>query len=626
MKMKNFVSLFPCAGHLLSPHLSTPFLQLPNLNAVCATLVVEELLRCGLAHVVMCPGSRCAPLTVAVVRSGCPHTLANDERGAGFLALGYARASGRCAAVLVSSGTAVANLLPAVVEAGQDHVPLVLLTADRPPEARDTAANQAINQVGLLGGGNLRWFKDMPCPAVDMAIEPLLSDASYAVARACAVPCGPVQLNFMLREPLAPSVQPWPREMLTRSPRVAQWMQSRAPFCSHLRPYNGPGHVADAQLLPVLTLMRGARRGMIVAGATFTCSQRRAIADLAASIQWPVLPDVCSGMRSPTTERGVQVPLVPLFDLLLSDSAVRDALDVDVVLQVGGRLVSKRLQALVASARTAHVLIEQHNERMDPDHCVTHRLQGDAAALLEAMTAGLEFAARSPLVALCDASKAAEHALGEAFEAAADISEPWVAHCVCQALTNDTDTAPGEMLFISNSLPIRHVDNFCAITPLVASNRGASGIDGIVHSAIGVALGSGARCTLLVGDLAMLHDINALATLSKTKASLLIVVLNNSGGGIFRFLPIAGHDDVYSPYFDTPHEHNFAELCAGFGIPHTFARTCATFRDAFDSARHHTGPSVIEVPSDKEQGHAIVAELRLVGSDAGRKAFVDALL
>ena len=167
--MKNFVSLFPCAGHLLpSAPASSPFLELPNLNAVCSSLLIEELLRCGLAHVVLCPGSRCAPLTVAVAQSGCPYTLANDERGAAFVALGYARASGRCAAVIVSSGTAVANLLPAAVEATQDNVPLLLLTADRPPEARDTAANQTIDQVHLLTGAPLRWFKDVPCPSADV--------------------------------------------------------------------------------------------------------------------------------------------------------------------------------------------------------------------------------------------------------------------------------------------------------------------------------------------------------------------------------------------------------------------------------------------------------------------------
>ena len=438
IKMKNFVSLFPCAGHLLPPAPS-PFLDLPNLNFLCATLFIEELLRCGLAHVVLCPGSRCAPLTFAVANSGCPHTLANDERGAGFLAIGFARASGRCAAVVVSSGTAVANLLPAVVEAAQDNVPLLLLTADRPPEARDTAANQTINQVGLLAGGHLRWFKDMPCPTVEMALEPLLSDASYAVARATGMPCGPVHLNFMLREPLAPTSQPWPREMLTGSKRVARWLNSRAPFCNYLRPYAGIGQMPDAQLLPVVAILRGARRGVVVAGAAFSATQRRATAAIAAFLRWPLLPDVCSGLRS--TGRAPHASLVPLYDVLFSDCTVTDALAPDVVLQVGGRLVSKRLQALVTSASTAVVMIEQHGERMDPDHCVTHRLQGGVVSLLEALRSGVgcNETSPSPLLALCDASRLAEEAVQRTLQESSELSEPWVARHICAVLAAAAD-------------------------------------------------------------------------------------------------------------------------------------------------------------------------------------------
>lgn len=357
VKMKNFVSLFPRASHLASTAApSSPFLRLPNLNALYSSLFFEELLRCGLAHVVLSPGSRCAPLTVAVARSGCAHSLANDERGAAFMALGFARASGRCAAVVVSSGTAVANLLPAVVEASQDHVPLLLLTADRPPELRDTAANQTIDQVGMLGsGGILRWFKDMPCPSVDMPLEALLADASYAVACATGPVCGPVHLNFMLREPLAPSEVPWPRELLTSSKRVSNWLHSRQPFTSYMRPYQSVPLQPDAQLLPVLEILRTARRGVVVAGAMFTSAQRRATLAFASHLGWPVLPDVCSGLRN-SAFRTSKAHVVPLYDLLLANSELVNALDVDVIFQVGGRLISKRLQVCSSSP----ILYELH--------------------------------------------------------------------------------------------------------------------------------------------------------------------------------------------------------------------------------------------------------------------------
>lgn len=610
MKMKNFVSLFPCSGHLLAPSAS-PFMHLPNINALCAAMFLEEMLRSGLAHVVLCPGSRCAPLTVAVARSGCAHTLANDERGAGFIALGFARASGRCAAVVVSSGTAVANLLPAVVEAAQDRVPILLLTADRPAELRDTGANQTIPQAGIFDSRFLRWFKDVPCATEDMALEPLLSDASYAMARAAGSPCGPVHMNMMFREPLAPVVQPWPRELLTRSKRVTRWLYSSQPFTSYPRPYQGLLQQPDAQLLPLLGMLRGAQRGVIVAGSLFTAAQQHAATALASRLGWPLLADVCSGLRRHYPSCGVAAaaPIVPLIDILLSAPKLADTLAIDVVLQIGGRLVGKRLQALVSSSSVAHILVEEHGERMDPDCSVTHRLQGDIAALLGSMLNGLKGQPlpRNPLLNLCNASREADSALQTAFHESTELSEPWVAWHICNVMTSEA--LDDEVLFSSNSLPIRHLDTFCACTPLVLCNRGASGIDGILHTAIGAALGS-SRCVLLVGDLAMLHDLNALASLQRTPAQLIVIVLNNRGGGIFQMLPIAKHEDIFTPYFDTPHELDFAQCCRGFGLPHVFTATKAEFEAAFQHARQACGPYVIEVPTDQQQGRDAMSALR----------------
>ena len=646
VKMKNFVALFPCVSALAPAR--SPFAELPNLNALSSALLVEELLRCGLGHVVMCPGSRCAPLTVAVARSGCAHTLANDERGAGFMALGFARASGRVAAVVVSSGTAVANLLPAVVEASLDHVPLLLLTADRPAELRDTSANQTIQQVGLLGH-NLRWFKDMPCPDAESGLAPLLSDAGYALARACNTPCGPVHLNCMMREPLAPTPEDWPRELLG-APRLAGWLQTRSPFTSYLRPYQAPPPLPDGQLLPLLGTIRAARRGAVVAGPLFSASQQLAVTSLAARLGWPLLPDICSGLRSQTA-RGVAAAaapaptleaaegsardpaapaaLVPLFDLLLSEPGLARAARPDVVLQVGGRLVSKRLLQFAASASTAHVLLEEHGERVDPMHSVTCRVQGEVSGVIDRVLAGLEGCPlpANPLLALAAASSQTEEALarwdGDG-SAEAVASEPWVARHLCATLVGAPAASAGggeggELLFASNSLPIRHLDNFCPTAPAILANRGASGIDGILHTAIGAALGSSERITLFIGDLAMLHDLNALAALSKTAAPLVAVVLNNDGGGIFHQLPIATHPEVFSPYFDTPHGHEFGLACRNFGLGYARASTRGAFAEAFAEARARPGPSVIEVATDREDTHAVMAALRGLAHEVARE-------
>jgi len=608
MKMKNFVSLFPVADrHVVSP--LAPYLQLPNLNILHGVLLVEELLRSGLGHVFLCPGSRCAPLTVAVARSGCPHSLVNDERGAAFMALGFARASGRCAAVIVSSGTAVANLLPAVVEANHDHVPLLLLTADRPPEARDTAANQTINQVGLLTG--LRWFKDVPCPSAQTPLEALLSDASYAIARASGPPAGPVHLNIMLREPLDPSLEDWPKSLLSSS-RVARWIASRHPFTNYLSPYVGLPQ-PDALLLPIIDVMKSAQRGILVVGALFTLAQRQAVQALANQIGWPLLPDACSGLRRASFDH--DTCCVPLCDLLLAaEPTLLKAIGADVAIQVGSRLVSKRLQALLASTSVVHVVLEEHGDRSDPSHSVTHRVQGSIPSLLHALAFGLRGAEMSTnaLLEMSAASREAEGALQASLRDSAlegEMSEVWVARHICAALV-PTDPLSNELLFSSNSLPIRHLDGFCAAMPTVLANRGASGIDGILHTALGAAVGGMGRCTLLVGDLATLHDLNALATARCASAQLVLVILNNEGGGIFRHLPIAKHSDVYSPYFDTPHVNDFEHCCKGFQLPYCRAVTRAAFAEAFDRARGAGGTHVIEVPTDKEREYALAQELR----------------
>ena len=321
-KMKDFTALFPPAPHpappvsapapppssalklVLQPSFEAHARAAENLNVLWAAVLIEELRRGGLAHVVLCPGSRCAPLTVAVARSGLPHSLATDERGAAFLALGLARATGRCCAVLVSSGTAVANLLPAVVEAAADHVPLLLLSADRPPELRDTGANQTVQQVGMLAP--LRWFKDMPCPEATAPLEPLLSDASYALARACGAPRGPVHLNCMLREPLAPTAAPWADAPL-RAPRIAKWLVSGAPFTAYVAPCARPHASPDAPLLQLAAALRGARRGVLVAGALRSDEARHAVCALGARLGWPVLPDVNSGLRRPRHRHGARL-------------------------------------------------------------------------------------------------------------------------------------------------------------------------------------------------------------------------------------------------------------------------------------------------------------------------------
>lgn len=575
----------------------------PNINAVWGALIVEELRRQGVEHFVIAPGSRSGPLVAAAARGGVRTAIWIDERGAAFHALGLARASGVPAAVITTSGTAVASLLPAVVEASLDGVPLVLLTADRPPELRDVGANQTIEQRGIFGG-YLRWSFDLPCPDDRLPARMALTAADEAVRRALHE-AGPVQLNCPFREPLAPGAVPWERGCLEGT---AFWETSGIPF-TILEPGGDEPEAATVEELA--TMLAGATRGLLVTGA-LEPAERVAVLELAEKLGWPWVTDVRSQLRL-----GVRANChLPHLDRLFAADPERWR--PDVVLQLGGSITSKRLQTFLDRGDAAqHLLIDAGRRRIDPGHRVTRRIDGRpcswALALARALAARGNAEAGEELRSLHDGL---ELAMETGIEAGGMLSEPWVARW----LTRRMDPEHG--LFLSSSLPVREVDDYGALDgpPLrVAANRGASGIDGVIASAAGFARGSGRPCTLLIGDLAFLHDLNALAMLGEAIPALTIVVLNNGGGGIFSFLPIAEHREVFSPLFDTPHAFRFEGVSRGFGLRYALAESRPAFEEAYAGAIESGGHAVVEVSSDMRANREVHREI-----EAGLRAVVEA--
>ena len=252
-------------------------------------------------------------------------------------------------------------------------------------------------------------------------------------------------------------------------------------------------------------------------------------------------------------------------------------------------------------------------------HSVTHRVQGAAVALLCALHTrlGQSRLPPNPLLSLCSASRALEKAIERDLANDTLLSELWTCRYICETLSKPTGGAQS-ILFSSNSGPIRHIDTYCARAPVVHCNRGASGIDGIIHTALGVtAASAGARCTLVIGDLAALHDLSALALVSQQELPLTLVVLNNAGGGIFRSLPVAQYTEVFSPYFDTPHPHRFGLVCEGFGLPYTFATTREGFAAAYDAAQAQKTPSVIEVCAGAAEHIGLAKRLSAIAAEVG---------
>ena len=559
--------------------------EAPNINALWGSLLVEELVRNGVTHFVIAPGSRSTPLVQAVARNPkATYTVWLDERGAAYHALGRARAIDWPTAVITTSGTAVANLLPAAVEAYEDGVPLIFLTADRPPELRETGANQSIRQTQLLTSAT-RWSFDLPCPDDRIPARTLLTTVDHAVQRALDRQRGPVQLNCPFREPLAPNTEAWDAACLDG---LEHWFESETPFTE-----TDGGEARPIDLSNLARAALEASSGLLICGALPGYAAVKAVKALAVALGWPVWGDVRSGLRL----GGDLAGQLPHLDRILDRY---DELAPEMVIQVGGRLTSKRLQEhLDGGQASRYALVDAGPDRMDPGHRVTDRFVADVEAWCLALAAEVGRARKDETAAALPASlltyqKRIEAAIESGIESDEALSEPWVARW----LSRHMDASHG--LFLSSSMPIRDMQSYAvADGPAlrIAANRGASGIDGVVSSAAGFAAEHGEPTTLLIGDLALLHDVNALANLATLEEPLTIIVLNNGGGSIFSFLPVAGHEDVLDPYVNTPHSIQFRGLCTSFRLPYAHVEDRDGFTRAYDKAKELGRSCMIEVKS-----------------------------
>lgn len=572
-----------------------------NINRLWADLIVEELIRSGVDFFCLAPGSRSAPLTTAVAAHPKARPVMHyDERGTAFFALGYGRATRRPAAWITTSGTAVANGFPAVVEAAMDGVPMLLLTADRPPELRHTGANQAIDQVKLFGD-YVRWFVDLPAPTTDIDPAMVLTTVDQAVYRATRAPQGPVQLNGMFREPLAPSPDGGDYRAYTAG--LMGWRDDHAPYTR----YAEAGHAVDpGEIERLWERLRGVERGLLVAGRVDTPAQGEAVLRLADRLGWPLLPDVGSQMR--LGKGAASRHIIGYFDQILGSEAFCQAHVPEAVLHVGGRATSKRLLQFLARCRPRpYVVVHDTPFRLDPSHQTTHRIESDVTAFCDALASFIDSnpdRSSAWLTAWRGASSKAEAVLDAFFDKADTLSEPLVARLISKAIPD------GHGLVLASSMPVRDADMFAALdgpAARVAANRGASGIDGTVATAAGFAEGSNAPATLLIGDLALLHDLNSLALLRHRPV--VVVVLNNDGGGIFHFLPIAEHADVFEPYFGTPHGLRFEAAASMFGLAYHHSTTLQDFLTTYRAASEKATGSIIEVTTERRANHALHQDL-----------------
>ncbi len=566
-------------------------------NRLWARLIVEELVRCGVDFFCVAPGSRSTPLVAALAgNKGAIKLVHFDERGTAFGALGYARATGRPAAWITTSGTAVANGLPAVVEAATDGVPIILLTADRPPELRQTGANQTIDQPDIFGD-YVRWRFDLPAPSLEIDPAMVLTTVDQAAYRASRSPLGPVHLNLMFREPFLPD----PGDEEEPLPAPASWLESGRPYTRYAaaRPA-----VDEVEIGNLRDLLHPVKRGLVVAGRLASREQGEAVLRLAESFGWPFLPDVSSQVRLGADSES----LVAYYDAVLANEAFAGTHAPEAVLHVGGRSLSKRLEQFLLRGRPdPYVVVRENPFRLDPHHRVTHSVEADVVGFCAALTRTTEHPPPendSWKAGWREASEEAGRRLDGLLSGATEPSEPLVARLVSRNIPADHG------LVVASSMPIRDLDTYATTdgAPVpVAANRGASGIDGTVATTAGFARGLGRPVTLLIGDLALLHDLNSLAMLRDLRV--VVVVLNNDGGGIFSFLPVARHEEFFESYFGTPQGVGFGPAAAMFGLDYERPRTTHEFLEAYRAACSRDGSTLIEVKTDREENVALHREL-----------------
>jgi len=557
-------------------------------NTRWGAMIVEELRRLGTPLFCLSPGSRSTPLTAAVAaRPELPQRVLTDERGAAFCALGASKATGRPAVMITTSGTAMASAYPAVIEAERTGVPLLLLSADRPTELRESGANQTIDQVKLFGD-RVRWYAELPPPGSGYPAPAALTTLDEAVHRAVCAPAGPVHLNLQFREPLGPiDLNKYPAD-----PRLDRWRDQPAPWTRIPTPHPT---LAPAELQRAAQRMAGARRGLLVIGATGTDEPLDAIAALADALGWPIYADAAAGLRIRRDAR-----CMPLFDYLLASDDFQQEAAPDVIVHVGGPVVSKRyLRWLAAHPPAEHIALRADPRRHDPSHTVTLRLCGSLAHLSADLSAAIQREESQADAGWCGWMHQTHAAAQQA--AAARLAAPGSFHEIDIARVASEGAAA---LFIGNSMPIRDMDLFGSAAPQrVAVNRGASGIDGLIATAAGWADGHRLPTVAVIGDVSALHDLSSFALLAQQVVPLKLVVVNNSGGGIFSYLPVSRFEAGFDSHFVTAHPFGFEAIAAAFGLAYCAPDSPAALRGALGDAR--PGATVIEVRTDRTQNVAL---------------------
>lgn len=570
-----------------------------NRNFAFSQAFVEELARSGLRHACVCPGSRSTPLVMSLAQEPRIKVWVHlDERSAAYFAVGMSRALNEPIAVISTSGTAAANFFPAVIEARYSHVPLLIVTADRPPELWEWGANQTIDQSRMYGNHS-KWSVNMAPPDVTPDLLRYVRELTCRiVATALQSPAGPIHINFPFGEPLVPKDVPTDiQELLGGNQDV--W-GNRGQERPYTQVQSAGRSVKIERVKQLAGNLQTVKEGIIVCGPQYDSAFHYAVAQLAKRLGYPILADPLSQARCGQHDRSL---VIDTYDAFLRSRKTAQALQPKLFLRFGATPTSKVLQSYVAQYHDARQILIHDGDWQDPMHTATDVIQTDATKFTEdlatavGVSSNTEWADRWLAVA-----GAARETIRKSFLEIDDMFEGRIFAEIASIIPTEAT------LFAGNSMPVRDLDSFFpTISKKIRflANRGVSGIDGVVSTALGVSSVSREPTFLVVGDLSFYHDMNGLLAARQYQPNATVIVLNNNGGGIFSFLPQRGYPELFEKYFGTPHGLTFQAAAALYGLRYSKATSWEEFRGCVQRDPGSPGTTIVEVQTDRDRNLAL---------------------
>ncbi|MGB1319949.1 MAG: 2-succinyl-5-enolpyruvyl-6-hydroxy-3-cyclohexene-1-carboxylic-acid synthase [Vibrio gallaecicus] len=569
-------------------------------NRIWCDTLLEELVRCGVEDVCVAPGSRSTPLTLeAEANSGLTLHTHFDERGLGFFALGLAKASKKPVAVIVTSGTAVANLLPAVAEAGLTREKLILLTSDRPTELINCGANQAIQQQGIFSS-HVESALNLPSPSLQVPLNWLLTSVDQLVNKQASAG-GAIHINCPFPEPLYSNNEKVMYEDYLQS--VHNWKKSLITYT------NTVFFKTSASNTSVQANVQASdyayQKGVVVIGSVDVKEAEKAL-DFAKSLGWPVFCDPQSGMNSDWAH----------YDLWMQNKHAQHLLaDCQFILQLGERIVSKRLNQWIKQQATEfnseqYVVISPETHRINQDHLPqTHIVSGISQWLSAQSTPSL----LKPSAGWGDELTQLSRSISELTLAQLTSNDQLTELSVAADLSARVN---GRDVFIGNSLIVRLIDMLARLDKTqVFTNRGASGIDGLVATAAGVISATHKPLLMLIGDTSLLYDLNSLALLTHVKTPMVIVVNNNDGGAIFDLLPVP--EQQKQALYQMPHGYDFEHAAHQFQLQYASPETLSSYQNKIEEHfSNGSGVLILEVKTPAEQASSLLKQFNLMLKEA----------